>query len=892
MRIQLDTPLETLLPNKRRASTLKRFGMVTVADALTYYPFRVTDPVAQGTIREAREGAPIAFPARVVSSRAVPFQGRYGTRVIATVEDVPVDADVETGAGPMLGPDGSGAVAQLVFFSHNKGFANWMLARLAVGSTVVVSGQPGWYDGMTQFTHPDIEVIGHDEPDIATALDKVTRPRPVYHATARFSSERIHESILAILQMIEMQDEADRAGQAGSVKQTDGSGQTGPQSDESGGAPGRGRESESHVVPTILPDSVRERNHLLRRFEALQAIHDPQSVADFKAGLRTMRYEEAFVSQVSLLKARATTEQTDAFACPRPEDMTAGFAPAAKAEKEEAKRSLVRRMVDSLSFTLTKGQKSVCADISADLAKPHPMQRLLQGEVGSGKTIVALLAMLQVLDAGYQAVLVAPTQVLAEQHYANISSRMAKLRQQEASGSDGDAVDGADGGANGEADGEADGDAGVDADRDAGEGTWGSVPPVVLLTGAVKAAQRRRTLALVASGAPCLVIATHAAFSSTFQAPRLALAIIDEQHRFGVEQRDSLLEKSERTPHLLVMTATPIPRTAAMTWFGDLRVSELEGLPGGRKPVTTYIVPEADNSQMARMFVFLRRRIEAGERAYVICPAIESTDNAAHEVLADGVEYFRDDSVDGPDGVGGNGVTAGGRGGRGSRAGAASLRSLSGASSSRRIDPSQPLHSVEGIYDRLSKLPQFQRIRLAHLTGRDDEKTKNAVMAEFESGETPLLVATTVIEVGVDVPQASCIVVFNADHFGLTQLHQLRGRVGRGGTPGWAFLVSQAEAGTLADQRLEVLRRTNDGREISEADINLRGAGDVLGDAQSGGTSSFKLLRVVKDARLIARSRADAADVLDADSDLARFPQLAGAVLDFMRGNEKYLTRS
>jgi ATP-dependent DNA helicase RecG len=401
---------------------------------------------------------------------------------------------------------------------------------------------------------------------------------------------------------------------------------------------------------------------------------------------------------------------------------------------------------------------------------------------------------------------------------------------------------------------------------------------VLLLTGALKLAERRRTLALVASGEPCIVIATHSAFSKSFQAPRLALAIIDEQHRFGVEQRDALTSKSERTPHLLVMTATPIPRTAAMTWFGDLEISELKGLPGGRKPISTFVIPEMDSKLMATMLWHLRKRIDAGERAYVVCPAIDeaselgagglgelsagskaSSKAATAESDADYVDLFVDDSLD----------------------------------DSETSEPKPPLHSVQEIFGRFSGLPQFDGISIATLTGRDDEATKNRVMKEFADGTTPLLVSTTVIEVGVDVSTASCMVIFDADRFGLSQLHQLRGRVGRGGTQGWAFLVSRADPDSVAAERLEVIRTSTDGATIAEADIELRGVGDVLGDAQSGGKSSLKLLRVVKDAGLITRARSDAAKVLEAaDGDLSDQPQLGGAILDFMRGKEKFLTRT
>lgn len=790
MSLSMDSLISSVISNARRVSNLKHFGIVTVEDALTYYPFRVTDPVPRGNIREAKVGNPIAFRARIATVRAVPLSARRGSRIEATVEDSEFTE--------------YGGVAQLVFFSYKKQYVAWMMSKLEQGEEIVVSGTPTVFNNTLQFTHPEILIIGRDADSVETAFTKVTMPIPVYHATAHFSSERLHESILTILGAVEQQ---------GSEQQD--SAQTGEQ-----------------IVPDVVPTDLREERGLMSRLEAFEAIHRPQTVADFKQGIHSMRYEEAFVSQIALLHTRQTAQQSEAFACP---------------DDSNLPDSLVSRFIRSLPFELTEGQKTVVAAISHDVAQGHPMQRLLQGEVGSGKTLVALLAMLQVVSAGYQAVLVAPTQVLAEQHFHTISEQCKTL--------------------------------GEDA------------PKVMLLTSALRLAERRKTLAYVASGEPCIVIATHSAFSKTFQVPRLALAIIDEQHRFGVEQRDALTQKSEKTPHLLVMTATPIPRTAAMTWFGDLEISELVGLPGGRKQISTFVIPEADNPLMATMLWHLRKRIEAGERAYVVCPAIdaESSEQVGAALAASSGS-----------GAGASSKATGTRKAAGSSRGEEdadyvdlfSAPDADSGTGAENAEPKPPLHSVEEISTRFAALPQFAGIKLATLTGRDDEETKARVMQEFSEGVTPLLVSTTVIEVGVDVSQASCIVIFDADRFGLSQLHQLRGRVGRGGTPGWAFLVSRAEPDSVAAQRLEVIRTSTDGAKIAQADIDLRGVGDVLGDAQSGGRSSLKLLRVVKDAKLIALAREDAGRVLEKNPDLTEHAQLAGAALDFMRGKEKFLTRT
>ncbi|MBW3088983.1 ATP-dependent DNA helicase RecG [Bifidobacterium sp. 82T24] len=862
MTIALDTAVSSLMTNKRRVGALKSLGVVTVGDALTYYPFRVTDPVPVTPIRSITIGVKAAFVATVRELRVMPMNARRGFRVEAVLDDAdfvgpsprtaltePSSSFADTNAAARYAHTAPG-MARLVFFSHNKGYADWMSSRLRADSVVVIAGDPTVFNNNLQFTHPDVVVVyGPDgrpaEIDsVAAALAKVSRPQPVYHASSRISTDHIHESILGFLHM--MADDA--AGEAASdtASDTDGGTASVPAApmppSVPASAPGAvpatpvDPASLARAIPDILPESVRTGERLMHRAEAFLAIHHPDSVKRFHAGIRTMRFEEAFVAQTALLAVRRQATTIDAYPCPQPTGMDVFDV--------DAGETRLQKFIKSLPFQLTDGQRKVIDDIAADMTKPAPMQRLLQGEVGSGKTVVAVAAMLQAVDAGHQAVLVAPTQVLAEQHYASIN-RMV----------------------------------GGDVD-------------VLLLTGGMKLAARRRVLGTAASGTPCIVVATHAAFSKSFQAPNLALAVIDEQHRFGVEQRETLRRKSERAPHLLVMTATPIPRTAAMTWFGDLDISWLTELPGGRKPIRTIVVPEADGHTMARMFAHIRARVDAGERAYIVCPRIDENpedEETAAEIAVEG---------------------GGARGGR-RRSGAKSSRMMARRSSRRdeeyglMIDdpfddpsdagdgsatPKPPLHSVEEIAARLAALPQFQGIELATLTGRDDDETKRRVMDDFSSGCTPVLVATTVIEVGVDVPQASCIVIFDADRFGLSQLHQLRGRVGRGGTNSWAFLISRAEPGSLAAQRLEVIRTSTDGADIAQADIELRGAGDVLGDAQSGGRSSLKLLRVVKDADMIADARKRAQALLDADPDLHGEVELAGAVLDFTRGNEQFIT--
>lgn len=877
MSITMDTTLASLVTNKRRVSALKSLGIVTVGDALTYYPFRVTEPVPLRAIREAAPGQQMAFAAVIRDMRVVPMNARRGYRLEATVDDADFARSRRV----------PGSTARLTFFSYRKSYVDWVSVRLRAGTSVVVSGMPGEYMGQLQFTHPEILTVApvpagagaglegyargaasgngafagsadpyasaqsayppaatapsgaalkYDADTVQEALTRVCRPRPVYHASSRISSEHIHETILGLLWMMGARTSSTPDGQlagagaAGIVAPATDTIAVQNGEEKSGTTAESGAEALSQSIPDVLPESVRKAKNLMHRAEAFLAIHDPASTARFKEAIETLRYEEAFVSQTSLLKARSHAHKSAAHSCPLVTD------------------SLRDQFIASLPFSLTAGQQQVIHDIAADLAHDWPMQRLLQGEVGSGKTVVALAAMLQAVDAGYQAVLVAPTQVLAEQHAETIGRMVEQLKP---------------------------------------------AIPVTLLTGGMKLAARRKALAAASSGEPGIIVATHAAFSKTFQAPHLALVVIDEQHRFGVEQRESLNAKTDdgTTPHLLVMTATPIPRTAAMTWFGDLDISWLTELPGGRKPIRTVVVNEADAATMGRMFAHIRARVDAGERAYIVCPRIDADDE---------------------ENEGGSGVSAAAGSARGrAAASGSSARTAAGGRATRAAadaigidDPYEtfdengetvarpPLHAVAEIADRLQKLPQFQGIRFATLTGRDKDDVKTQVMADFAGGETPILVSTTVIEVGVDVKQASCIVIFDADRYGLSQLHQLRGRVGRGGTNSWAFLISRAEPGSPAEQRLEVIHHSLDGAEIAQADLEFRGAGDVLGDAQSGGKSSLKLLRVVKDADMIADARTRAGQLLAADPELAGEVQLAGAVLDFTRGNETFLTSS
>lgn len=792
----MHTSLSTIISNKRRVSALKSLGIVTVEDALTYYPFRVTSPLRIANLKDVKIGEEVAFYAQVQSINVVPMNARRGFRI-----EINVLQDMQ-------------AVAQLIYFSKNRQYAQWLSAKMHVDEMVVVGGTSSAFNGKLQFTHPQILTVSaveesdslHQSRDtvrsVEDGLARMSAPMPVYHANSRISSEHIHETILSILSALS-KDSEDFAASAASADSKNSATCT----------------TESLQIPNITPESVLKKRNLMTRASAIYSIHNPQSVDEFYKAVDSLRYEEAFISQVAVLRSREDSKDNQAKSC---------------------NNSLLRNeFVESLPFELTAGQKDVIDEIVRDMREHHPMRRLLQGEVGSGKTVVALAAMLEAVGSGYQAVLVAPTQVLASQHAENLRQMIVRANLK---------------------------------------------VPVIVVTGGMRLADRRRALASVASGEPSLIVATHAAFSSTFKPTNLALVIIDEQHRFGVEQRDVLLRKmsvdphdsAEKsfTPHLLVMTATPIPRSAAMTWFGDLDASYLTELPGGRKPIRTFVVQESDANTMARMFAHIRARIDAGERAYVVCAHIDDDfnedsgrDSGRDSASGSARDFDRDFDSDESEGFED-----------------VSQSVQSNQSEENSADSLRKLHTVNGILKRLSALPQFKGVTFAKLTGRDDDATKRETMEHFARGDVQVLVATTVIEVGVDVPQASCIVIFDADRFGLAQLHQLRGRVGRGGTNSWAFLVAQTEDGSLAQERLQVVENSLDGAVIAKKDLELRNVGDVLGDKQSGGRSSLKILRVVKDAKIIAMAREDALETLQKDAHLVSLPYLAGAVLDFTRG--------
>ena len=541
-------------------------------------------------------------------------------------------------------------------------------------------------------------------------------------------------------------------------------------------------------VPDVFTPELRERFDLLTVMQALRWIHAPDEWSQLGAAQKRFRFEEALVLQLVLARRRAAHREQGARArTGRPDGLLAAFD-------------------DRLPFELTGGQREIGELVATELGRDHPMNRLLQGEVGSGKTLVALRAMLQVVDSGGQATLLAPTEVLAQQHHRSISALLGDLAQ-------GGMLGGA------------------------AEGTT-----VVLLTGSMGKAARQEAMLRIVTGEAGIVIGTHALLEDRVEFADLGLVVVDEQHRFGLEQRAALTDKAGTPPHVLVMTATPIPRTVAMTVFGDLETSVLAELPAGRAPIQTNVVPLAEQpGWIERVWQRVREEVEKGHQVYVVCPRISG--DSGEEGETDQVDVDEDGA---------------------------------------EIPPKRALAAVEGVHAELAAGP-LQGVRTAVLHGRLAPDEKDRTMRAFAAGDIDVLVSTTVIEVGVDVHNATTMVLLDADRFGVSQLHQLRGRVGRGGLPGLCLLVSHAEVGSAARDRLDAVASTTDGFELSRVDLEQRREGDVLGASQSGFRSGLVSLRVLRDEKTIVRAREAAEALLSEDPALAQAPDLADAVAEVER---------
>ena len=616
----------------------------------------------------------------------------------------------------------------------------WRQKDLVPGSRGMFAGKVGAYRGERQLAHPDYELFTDEEALAQNSEEWAKRPIPLYPATSSLASWQIAKSVGVVLDVLE-------------------------------------------DVVDPLPEDIRTAEELLDFRVALERIHRPAEESEWKAARKTLRFHEALILQTALVRRRLRNQSVQS--TPRtPGEMT-------------------NRFLKSLPFTLTEDQLRVVEEIHDDMASGHPMNRLVQGEVGSGKTVVAATAMVTVAGTGGQTALLAPTEVLANQHFRSLIQTL-------------------------------------------GPDMTATLNPV-LLTGALGASERKKALLAAASGASQLVVGTHALLGESVQFADLGLVVIDEQHRFGVDQRDALRHKGSH-PHVLVLTATPIPRTVAMTVFGDLDVSTIAVLPQGRSPIESHVVALADHpTWYPRIWSRIAEEVAAGRQAFVVTSTISSSVQEEGELEEDEAEDA----------------------------------------------PSSPRASVEDTLPMIRTLPGYADLRVEAIHGRMPTTEKDEVMQAFAAGDIDVLVATTVIEVGIDVPNASIMVILDADRFGVSQLHQLRGRVGRGEHPGTCLLVTHAEQGTTARERVEAVASTLDGFELAAKDLELRREGDVLGASQSGRRSSLRLVRVTTDGELIDRAREYAERLLAADPDLSEHPDLLASIqarLD--ESSEDYLEKN
>jgi len=586
---------------------------------------------------------------------------------------------------------------------------HWREKELHSGVRGLFSGRIGVFSNKLQLAHPDYELFSQEIED-SEAKAWAELPIPIYPASGTLSTWKIQKSVELALSAL------------GEIKE-------------------------------ILPAALLKKHKMLSLSESIKQIHVPKIDSEWQAARDSLRFHEAMLLQIQLAQSRSKRNQVEA-SVRTPGDLLGTF----------DKR---------LPFELTDGQRTVGQEIEDDLASGHPMHRLLQGEVGSGKTLVALRAVLTVAQSGGQSALLAPTEVLASQHYESIRNAL-----------------------------------GDELSRVLG---------LRLLTGQMPAAERKLAMLDIASGKCLLAIGTHALISEKVQFFDLSFVVVDEQHRFGVGQREALRAKGRTAPHVLTMTATPIPRTMAITVFGDLEISTLAELPKGRQPISSHVVELAKPALVARVWQRVAEEVKAGRQAFVVCPRIDG------ELVEEDFEQSEDEEDQGP----------------------------------------APAAAVE-VVEALRLNPALAGLTIGLMHGRQSLDEKTAVMQAFTAGEVQVLVSTTVIEVGVNVPNATAMVILDADRFGISQLHQLRGRVGRGAHPGVCLMVSASEPGSLAMQRLDAVASTVDGFKLSELDLEIRGEGDVLGNLQSGGKSQLKLLRVIKDAELIQQCKTLAQDLIDA----------------------------
>lgn len=822
-----NAPLKKYLPAPSAKAIATHLGLETVGQMLEYFPRKYLPRGELSSFAELVEGQDVTIIARVVHVSTRTMAARRGKITEVTITDRLADSSVhEEGGLGGLGPvsvapgranasapspssravsglglrwqatgqynpriDSLAAPASYTGYADSYGqdsfaqgglfgvpapapligaqmklsfFNAWTAAReIREGETMMFSGKVGIYRGEYTLTNPHYALLSKDASG-SEMNEAATTPVPVYRAPVKLPTDRIAGYMEQLLEKVPLKELEDP-----------------------------------------VPYAIRRARKVPSLEWTYRALHTPDTEDTWRVAQAQMRYREAFVLQSAL--ARLHSVRAAHLTQPRP----------------AVEGGLADQLLQVLPYELTEGQQKVGAEIAANLSSESPMNRLLQGDVGSGKTVVALRAMLQVADAGGQSAMLAPTEVLAEQHLRSVLDILGDMAVTENS----------------------------DADSSTGGGGENPRVRVRLLTASMGTRAKRQVLQELADGTAQIVIGTHALLSDDVRFNDLGLVVVDEQHRFGVEQRDGLRGPDGALPHRLVMTATPIPRTVAMTVFGDLDVSVLDTLPAGRQKISTHVVPLAEKPAWAsRLWQRAREEIDAGHQVYVVVPKIGEDGDGMEE----GAAFF-----------GASVPTAAGAPGLGGR-----------TSSDGKVQ----LTSVASMYSYLSAEDALVGVRIGTLHGRMDPAEKTAVMTAFERGEIDLLISTTVIEVGVNVPNATLMIIMDADRFGISGLHQLRGRVGRGGYAGTCLLVTRQEEGGVSRERLDAVASTTDGFELSRIDLAQRREGDILGAAQSGSKSTLRFLRALADADIIERAREDARSVVEKDPTLAKHPSLARTI--------------
>lgn len=771
MQISINTELTEILNNRIRTNALKRLGISTVLELLQYYPRKFESGAKHyKSLKQLRylfnkngETEKVLIQLSIKAINIIPM--KYSGSKLELIMN-----------------DKSGDIISCVFFAKNYRYLSWLKSSYKVGENVIVIGELKLRDSL-QFVHPEIIKYTDDFDGNQKILRKIS-PTTIYPATAKLSSQKIHDTIEQVIELIE------------SNSLTDGS----QNFDDN-----NNKDIRNFVFPNILPP-----DNLVygfkNRWECIKALHLPKNYQEYQKALEQLKFEEAFILQTALGMKRTVLSNQKAI--PRITDSRLS--------------QYLSSFIERLPFKLTDAQVKVSKEISDDLSKNIGMRRLLQGDVGSGKTLVAILAMLQVIDGGGQCVLIAPTEVLANQHYQNICKMMKDIFQE-------------------------------------------TSQEIILVTGSLKEKEKKLARARIRSESAKIIVGTHAVFFDV-DFTDLGLIVVDEQHKFGVEQRNSLLEANKDShgyiPHMLVMSATPIPRTMAMTVFSDLNISVLDELPSNRQKVDTYMIEQNNLKWQNRMWEKTREEIDQGRNVFIVVPHI---DGGVSSKNTD--DRNDDDNADIPK----------------TKSSLANVQSIFEKLSSSQIDieadqKPREITTITKIEKVLLKNDQLKNVKFGVIHGKIKPAQKEEEMRSFINLEKPVLLATQVIEVGIDVPNASVMMIFDADLFSLSTLHQLRGRVGRGKYKSICFLIESKNCTEIGRERLLTMEKTNSGFAISTADLKLRREGDIIGANQAGTKSSLKLLRVVDDQELIYQAHLVASSVLKSDPFLKKHQSLKFAV--------------